>query len=384
MSGNLTERLIFEAEWFDKVSSMLKKFYLYYFPADNTIELYDIKTKKTFLRRTKCEGIEARNLYVGSMVTIFSRAMKITDVADTITRNKIASRTQKTFAMIKPDAMEKMGEILKFITNHDFHINNIEMVKLSEDDVEFLYSNRADQELRELKKHLTSARLLVLELLGENGTERFRQLIGPTDSKVARSEAPASLRACYGEDSIKNTVHGSATQEQADQELDYFFPEPKSKRKGLDDTATLKYCTCCVIKPHAVQARLAGQIIDSIQKSGFRITAIQQFVVEPVNAEEFLEVYKGVLPEYSAMVAELQSGPCIAMEITHVNEELDVPTEFRKICGPMDPDIARQVRPETLRAKYGKTKVQNAVHCSDLPEDGLLEVEYFFKILSER
>lgn len=38
-------------------------------------------------------------------------------------------------------------------------------------------------------------------------------------------------------------------------------------------------------------------------------------------------------------------------------------------------DIARQVRPDTLRAKYGKTKVQNAVHCSDLPEDGILEVK---------
>lgn len=47
-------------------------------------------------------------------------------------------------------------------------------------------------------------------------------------------------------------------------------------------------------------------------------------------------------------------------------------------------DMARQVRPETLRAKYGKTKVQNAIHCSDLPEDGLLEVEYFFKILAEK
>jgi nucleoside diphosphate kinase len=37
-------------------------------------------------------------------------------------------------------------------------------------------------------------------------------------------------------------------------------------------------------------------------------------------------------------------------------------------------ELARKLRPNTLRAKYGKTKVQNAVHCTDLPEDGLLEV----------
>lgn len=37
-------------------------------------------------------------------------------------------------------------------------------------------------------------------------------------------------------------------------------------------------------------------------------------------------------------------------------------------------ELARELRPNTLRAKFGKTKVQNAVHCTDLPEDGLLEV----------
>ena len=37
-------------------------------------------------------------------------------------------------------------------------------------------------------------------------------------------------------------------------------------------------------------------------------------------------------------------------------------------------EIARKLRPNTLRAQFGKTKVQNAIHCTDLPEDGLLEV----------
>lgn len=37
-------------------------------------------------------------------------------------------------------------------------------------------------------------------------------------------------------------------------------------------------------------------------------------------------------------------------------------------------EIARHLRPTTLRALYGKNKVQNGVHCTDLPEDGILEV----------
>ncbi|RLV99025.1 hypothetical protein DV515_00010233, partial [Chloebia gouldiae] len=36
--------------------------------------------------------------------------------------------------------------------------------------------------------------------------------------------------------------------------------------------------------------------------------------------------------------------------------------------------LARHLRPGTLRAVFGTDKIQNAVHCTDLPEDGLLEV----------
>jgi nucleoside-diphosphate kinase len=46
----------------------------------------------------------------------------------------------------------------------------------------------------------------------------------------------------------------------------------------------------------------------------------------------------------------------------------------------MDPEIAKSLRPNTLRAKFGSSRTMNAVHCSDLPEDGGLEVEYFFSI----
>ena len=49
--------------------------------------------------------------------------------------------------------------------------------------------------------------------------------------------------------------------------------------------------------------------------------------------------------------------------------------------GPRDPDIARKLRPGSLRARFGLNCVQNGVHCTDLPEDGPLEIQYFFKVL---
>lgn len=44
---------------------------------------------------------------------------------------------------------------------------------------------------------------------------------------------------------------------------------------------------------------LLGDIVSEIQENGFKITAIQMFYMEHPNAEEFYEVYKGVVAEYS-------------------------------------------------------------------------------------
>ena len=49
-----------------------------------------------------------------------------------------------------------------------------------------------------------------LELVGENAVERFRELLGPTDSADAKVNAPNTLRAHFGSDTMRNAVHGSA------------------------------------------------------------------------------------------------------------------------------------------------------------------------------
>lgn len=57
------------------------------------------------------------------------------------------------------------------------------------------------------------------------------------------------------------------------------------------------------------------------------------FALEKLHAEEFLEVYRGVVQEYPSMVTELCSGPCVAMEI----RAQDAARTFREFVGPADP-----------------------------------------------
>lgn len=44
------EKYTFEAEWFDTIASILRKFILYYYPADNTVEIVSIE-EKIFIER---------------------------------------------------------------------------------------------------------------------------------------------------------------------------------------------------------------------------------------------------------------------------------------------------------------------------------------------
>jgi nucleoside-diphosphate kinase len=107
---------------------------------------------------------------------------------------------------------------------------------------------------------------------------------------------------------------------------------------------------------------------------------MEMFYLDKPTAEEFFEVYKGVLPEFIPLVEHMTSGPCIVLEVRQEN----VVQTFRQLVGPHDPEIAKCLRPNTLRAKFGSDRVRNAIHCTDLPEDGVLETEYFFNIMQSR
>ncbi|XP_070539278.1 nucleoside diphosphate kinase homolog 7-like isoform X2 [Ptychodera flava] len=375
--ASMDERFAFIAEWYDANAALIRRYQFLFYTKDNTIEMFDIKNRRVFLKRSKCEGIELRDVFIGASVSIHSRQLKFVDYADDFTRKRLSTRKERTLAMVKPCSTDKVGHIIDMIFSDGLHITKAIMTKVSRAEAQEFYRMHEQKPFYdELVRYLTSGIVIPMELMGENAIQRWRQLAGPTDSAIARSEAPLSVRAKFGKDKQTNAVHGADSPENAERELNFFFagaPKP--------NTATLVDCTCCVIKPHAVLAGHAGKIIVAIQEAGFTISALQMFNMDRANAEEFYEVYKGVVAEYTDMVTELISGPSIALEVTGKGGE--TPASFREFVGPADPEIARHLRPRTLRAIFGTDKIKNAVHCTDLPEDGVLETEYFFRILSQ-
>eukprot|EP00388_Colpodella_angusta_P048082 GDKK01075056.1.p1 GENE.GDKK01075056.1~~GDKK01075056.1.p1 ORF type:complete len:228 (+),score=18.66 GDKK01075056.1:57-686(+) len=145
-------------------------------------------------------------------------------------------------------------------------------------------------------------------------------------------------------------------------------------------TATCTNCAVCVIKPHAIGSGNGGKILSRLFDEGFEITALGAFSLSAPDAEDFLEVYKGVVPEYKKLVDQMSSAACWALEVRSENA---VPA-LRAVCGPHDPEVCHILFPHTIRSQFGEDRCKNAVHCTDLPEDGPLESEFFFDLMQHK
>uniref|UniRef100_A0A1I8GRI3 Nucleoside diphosphate kinase n=1 Tax=Macrostomum lignano TaxID=282301 RepID=A0A1I8GRI3_9PLAT len=337
------ERFALIAEWFDPQAAIVRRYQLLYYTADNTVEMFDLKNRRSFLRRTTVDNLKLADLFIGNTVNVLSRQLTFTDYGDDFTKRRLGQRTERTCALVKPAAFAKAGAILEAAQAAGLSVANLRMGRLDRSEALEFY-----------REH--------------EGKSFLPQLLGSI-----------TLRARFGQDATNNAVHGSDSEASAARELGFFFPASGPARVA-NTSGGGEGCTCGLVKPHAVASGCLGQILSAIAEAGFSINAIAMFRLDKANAEEFLEVYKGVVAEYSSMVAELTSGPCVVLEIGGPG---DVYKEFREFCGPADPEIARHLRPRTLRARFGKDKVQNAVHCTDLPEDTQLEVQYFFEILDK-
>jgi nucleoside-diphosphate kinase len=130
---------------------------------------------------------------------------------------------ERTFAIIKPDAVEKkvMGQILSRIEDSGLEIIAMKKLRLSEQGARGFYAVHKERPFfADLVKFMTSGPVVALVLEGEGAIKQWRDLMGPTNS----NEAPAgTLRGDFGTDVERNATHGSDAPETARLEIAYFF-----------------------------------------------------------------------------------------------------------------------------------------------------------------
>tara|TARA_R110002072_G_scaffold150586_8_gene299080 strand:- start:240 stop:659 length:420 start_codon:yes stop_codon:yes gene_type:complete len=131
--------------------------------------------------------------------------------------------TNKTFTMIKPDAVENghIGAILEKINSNGFTIKAMEMTQLSRRDAEEFYAIHKERPFfGELVEYMTSGPIVAAILEKDNAVADFRTLIGATNPAEA---AEGTIRKLYATSISANAVHGSDSDENAAIEGSFFF-----------------------------------------------------------------------------------------------------------------------------------------------------------------
>lgn len=130
---------------------------------------------------------------------------------------------QKTFVIFKPDAMEKrvVGTILSRFEAAGFDVIGCKMGRLSPALLREHYAHVANKPFYpDIEQFMSSRPVIMVALQGDNIVQRVRDLLGPTDSRVAPK---GTIRGDFGTEMMKNVVHASDSVENAQAELARFF-----------------------------------------------------------------------------------------------------------------------------------------------------------------
>jgi nucleoside-diphosphate kinase len=128
--------------------------------------------------------------------------------------------------------------------------------------------------------------------------------------------------------------------------------------------------TLAILKPDCVKKNLQGEVLSRIQKAGFKILGLKQLRLTRETAGAFYAVHKG-RPFYDGLVEFMSSGPCVPIALQRENAV----AEFRKLIGATDP---KEAADGTIRKLFADNKGENIIHGSDSPENGNIEVAFFY------
>lgn len=132
---------------------------------------------------------------------------------------------ESTVVLIKPDGMKNkiVGKVIDRFEKAGFELTGLKLIKLNQELLNVWYAHHKDKPFfGELSDFMKSSPVVAIVLKGENVVNRVREVIGPTDSKLAPK---GTIRGDFGEDVQQNVVHASDSVERALFEISLLFKE---------------------------------------------------------------------------------------------------------------------------------------------------------------
>ena len=426
---------------------MHKPYLLKFYPSfPSSVEMKCLTTERTFLRRTPLTGVAARyrlsDFTIGSSVDIFGRVLTIKSYADGATSarlNKVAGGTVSF--VLRATSARQWGKVINDCEKAGAIVTGVRTF--------------VPADVRGRDKNLDRW----CDCLEDRDDEQqvcaavqFRSPAGD-DGRLLdfalQSGAAAAPRTSAGASSPPNWDLSDGAS---------FF---SSSSRTAAQTATLSSSSLLLVKPHILRSGLAGSVLSHLLSEGYELSAMQSYTLDSATAREFLAPYqylrvgtsvlesatpygkrptpesmtvsdgpspnssvnpymksslgrdaeKNSSPEFVDLVDSVLGGTLIAVEV----RAEDAVSSLRATCGPWDVEMAKALRPKSIRGLYGEASepntgggpqvsltghtkkkapgeeeekkngasggMRNAVYCTDLEECAEDDVRYFFDVL---
>jgi nucleoside-diphosphate kinase len=128
--------------------------------------------------------------------------------------------------------------------------------------------------------------------------------------------------------------------------------------------------TFSIIKPDAVAAGQAGEILAMIQQAGFKVLGMRMMRLTDAQARGFYAVHRE-RPFFEGLVKFMTEGPIVVMAL----EREDAIKKLREVMGATNPANAAE---GTIRKRFAANIERNCIHGSDAPETAEVELGFFF------
>jgi nucleoside-diphosphate kinase len=131
----------------------------------------------------------------------------------------------RTLTIIKPDAFNsgKGGQIVAHLEKAGFRIIASRVMRLTEEQASAFYEvHRERPFFAPLVRFMTSGKCMPIVLERADAVTALRETIGATDPAEAE---PGTVRKLYAESKERNAIHASDSDENAERESRFFFPE---------------------------------------------------------------------------------------------------------------------------------------------------------------
>jgi nucleoside-diphosphate kinase len=133
------------------------------------------------------------------------------------------NKLETTLILIKPDGVQRSlsGEILQRLERSGLKISGLKLLHVNESLAKRHYAEHEGKPFfNDLVEYICSAPVIALALSGPNAIQKSRSLIGKTNPLDSE---PGTIRGDFGLEISRNLIHGSASVDDANREIDIFF-----------------------------------------------------------------------------------------------------------------------------------------------------------------